>query len=315
MSCSVVSTLIRPGSAGRCKSSRHVRERAPEKRSRTVKARPPISSHSSRWSWMRSGAASASPRRTSFNVRRAPGSTRKAGSARHCAGRSVRDGSTGCSPDSSTCRSGSLAAKTQTSRSGHGSSRGDRARMFGLPSTRATTVTANVPARTWIRSRPASSMRAGRSPATATTVVPGSSAPMSSISRAFPDTSRLKRVSTHIGMPSVTRRKAWRRRLSALAADSPSVRSQTRPASSLRGSGTRRPATARSTSARRAGTGRESGRCVHTNRPSIRCEPAGRRNAGPSSRSITAAGRPSIRTSCGQRWASPGRRRSRARSA
>ena len=112
-----------------------------------------------------------------------------------------------------------------------------------------------------------------------------------------PQMVEIGRVSTHIGMPSTARRKAWRRKLSAVAVDSPSVRSQTRPASSLRGWGTRRPDTARSTRARRGGTGSESGRCVHAKRPSMRCVPAGRRRAGALSRSMTTAGRPSRRTS------------------
>jgi hypothetical protein len=68
---------------------------------------------------------------------------RKAGSARHSSGSSVREGSIGGGPESSTCLSVSAAAKTHTSRGGQGSFGGcfGRAIAFGRPSTRASTLT------------------------------------------------------------------------------------------------------------------------------------------------------------------------------
>ncbi len=90
-------------------------------------------------SW--SGGGSASPRRTSPSARLAPGSTRNAGSARQSSGSSVREGSIGVGPESSTCRCSSSAANTQTSRGGHGSFGGSfgSAIAFGRPSMREST--------------------------------------------------------------------------------------------------------------------------------------------------------------------------------
>ncbi len=208
MSCSVRSRAARPSSLGRCTSSRHVRARVPEKVSRTEKAPPERSSQSSRRSRMRSGGGSGSPRRTCFMASRCPASTTKAGSLRHSGGRSVREGSTGGRPLSSTWRSVSSAAKTHTSRGGQGSSTFGGWSASGWPCSRARTVTVKAPARTWTRNRPEASSRAGRLPKTATGIESGRRAPRSSTSRAFPETSRLSRVSAHRGIPSTMRRKA-----------------------------------------------------------------------------------------------------------
>ena len=142
-SWSCPSTAIRPSVPGGRRSRRVVARSVPAKRSRTLAARPSGSSHSSRARLSASGGGSASPRLTSARLRLAPGSTRNAGSVRHSSGSSVREGSIAEGPLSSTCRSDSSAANTQTSRGGQGSTGGPfgSAIAFGRPSTRASTLT------------------------------------------------------------------------------------------------------------------------------------------------------------------------------
>ena len=176
----------------------------PLKRSRTLAARPSGSSHSSRASVSASGGGSASPRRTSLNARLAPGSRRKAGSARHSSGRSVREGSIGGDrrsrpgagfrrPRRPTLRAAARAPRVL--RSGRRSWSDGRRRA---PDAHRVAAAAHLDPQGVVLDARRQVAPDGHG------TVPGRSAPASVISRARPATSSSRRVSTKRGMPSWT---------------------------------------------------------------------------------------------------------------
>ncbi len=249
-----------------------------------------------------------------------PGSTRNAGSARHSSGSSVREGSIGVGPESSTCRSALV-----------GGEHPDLARRPGLlrrllrerrsPSggprrapRRSRSSGRRAPARA---ARPSRRAPAGR-PSTATGTVPGRSAPGSVTSRARPGHLELEaRLDEERDAVADPCRKTWSAQALAFAAASrrrpQPEEAGLRPAAAGRRPG-RRGAGRRGRSP--AGTLSDSGRRDQAKRPVRRWRPAAQRAArGAPSRSKTGAGEPSRRTSCGQCSALPGRRTSTARSA
>ena len=115
-------------------------------------------------------------------------------------------------------------------------------------------------------------------------------------------------------MPSATRRKTCRRRLSPVALPWSRACSQRRPPCSRRGRRTSWPSMRRPTRPISAGMARDSGSRDQPKRPVRRWRPAPTRTWGAPSRSKRAAGAPARRTSWGQRSALPGRRSSLARS-
>ena len=115
---------------------------------------------------------------------------------------SVCEESMPAGPPVCTWRRRSAAAKTQISSSGHGGATLPTVIFSPRPARRESTRTPKRPGRSCTRITPLLSMRAGRSPETATGTASGTSAPVRRTSRAFPEAEIWSCVSSQSGIPS-----------------------------------------------------------------------------------------------------------------